>query len=694
MHANENGVRRHTKTGWGGTRKRGEKAHENAVGRKRQQIFVFPSFLHPFLPWLLPPARFSFVQSTNNVCRLSRTIPPFDLLFIPVFSDHPVAQTIPHNPRRRSKFIQPLFPCIRHRGTIDNRFSRRKNRAMPIPHAPDKSHTLVVFADTKRKGHSTSTGSLPKYFSRRRGSLLTNLSVRVWLVKTSLETGPQIGWNNFFSKHRGVEFSALFFVKLFLKQNLETNWQILNYSARLRENPALFWRRGAARREWMSLARGKGNVVFYIVYWYGDVWTKFWPLQKLKTSHGPSSRIFDFEKARLGATIENGSTKNLGSKFLDTLLNKWRSVCQVKTVSILNERAERPRLFVTAELSGLTHTGQFSRLASAIILSLQPLGEPLVWPISSDHGKVDYLSDSQSPRTWETVGLKEVLNAEEYFVGRRLCIWQNPCTECNWDGKQTRRRSGTEPGDAPSDRKREGREMGRRKEYRALFPWPTIPKLCAKIPRRNVVHWIQVTISSTRTCTAVQHLLVHRSTRTTSRCSVSTLSWIIIIRGQGLPLYSSATPESSIYRAEQHHGTQSRDRNRVHAARAPATGKSISLYSDTHKHVQPGPLQKHITAHAHTKSETQWCEKIYMRGKQNRSSPPPAALQYMKLCDDLYNCCCVSPGANPYSFGRKREREVWIDGENTKNKGEGEKGEEKGREKGKECVQCVDCIWG
>ena len=47
--------------------------------------------------------------------------------------------------------------------------------------------------------------------------------------------------------------------------------------------PVLFWRRGAAHREWMSLTHGMGNVVLHIFDWYCDV-TTFWPLETFKTS--------------------------------------------------------------------------------------------------------------------------------------------------------------------------------------------------------------------------------------------------------------------------------------------------------------------------------------------------------------------------------------------------------------------------
>ena len=46
---------------------------------------------------------------------------------------------------------------------------------------------------------------------------------------------------------------------------------------RFKGNPAPFWRRGAAHRQWMSLVHGLRNVAFPIHYWYWDGWTS-WPL--------------------------------------------------------------------------------------------------------------------------------------------------------------------------------------------------------------------------------------------------------------------------------------------------------------------------------------------------------------------------------------------------------------------------------
>ena len=52
-----------------------------------------------------------------------------------------------------------------------------------------------------------------------------------------------------------------------------------------KDNPAPFWRRVATRWEWIYLAQGIGNVVFYLFYWYSDDdWTNVWPLPKFRES--------------------------------------------------------------------------------------------------------------------------------------------------------------------------------------------------------------------------------------------------------------------------------------------------------------------------------------------------------------------------------------------------------------------------
>ena len=63
-----------------------------------------------------------------------------------------------------------------------------------------------------------------------------------------------------------------------------------------------------------------GHVVFPIRCWYCDVWTNFWPLQKLQNFL--FSRIFSsLKRERLGAAIQNGLTKNSRWNVLDTLPN-------------------------------------------------------------------------------------------------------------------------------------------------------------------------------------------------------------------------------------------------------------------------------------------------------------------------------------------------------------------------------------
>ena len=85
--------------------------------------------------------------------------------------------------------------------------------------------------------------------------------------------------------------------------------------------PVLFWRRRAAQRQRMSLTHGMGHVAFQSFYLYWDVRNDFWLLQKSKTSHGLFSRIFILEKGRLGAAVQNHSTKSFRNQsFLYVLL--------------------------------------------------------------------------------------------------------------------------------------------------------------------------------------------------------------------------------------------------------------------------------------------------------------------------------------------------------------------------------------
>ena len=77
----------------------------------------------------------------------------------------------------------------------------------------------------------------------------------------------------------------------------------------------LFWRRGAARRQWMSLAHRMGTVVaFHIFCCYCDVRNNFWPSQKFKTSHVLFSKISILGKGRSSTAIRNGSTQNFEIK--------------------------------------------------------------------------------------------------------------------------------------------------------------------------------------------------------------------------------------------------------------------------------------------------------------------------------------------------------------------------------------------
>ena len=60
-------------------------------------------------------------------------------------------------------------------------------------------------------------------------------------------------------------------------------------------------RRGAARRQRMSLAFGRKDIVFHILFVADyDISTNFWPLPKLEKRRVQSPRIFISEKGRLG----------------------------------------------------------------------------------------------------------------------------------------------------------------------------------------------------------------------------------------------------------------------------------------------------------------------------------------------------------------------------------------------------------
>ena len=89
-----------------------------------------------------------------------------------------------------------------------------------------------------------------------------------------------------------------------------------SYSGCVNRNAALFWRRGAARREGISLVHDTYNVVFRILYWYGDIWTNFLVVSKLQNQSCTFFRIFILGKGRLGAEIQNCSTRKFKINFV------------------------------------------------------------------------------------------------------------------------------------------------------------------------------------------------------------------------------------------------------------------------------------------------------------------------------------------------------------------------------------------
>ena len=94
--------------------------------------------------------------------------------------------------------------------------------------------------------------------------------------------------------------------------------------------------------------------------------------------------------------------------------------------------------------------------------------------------------------------------------------------------------------------------------------------------------------------------------------------------------------------------------------RAPRSPENQYSFISTHTNTSSQGLSRNTSRHTHTHTQSQRHNDVrkYICGENRTGHPPPsAALQCMKLCDDLYNCCCVSPGANPYSFGGERERE-------------------------------------
>ena len=88
-----------------------------------------------------------------------------------------------------------------------------------------------------------------------------------------------------------------------------------------------YFRRGTARRNWVSLAAWHEKPRFsYFFYWYRDDWTNFWPWRKLKKRHVLSSWIYFPEEIRLGSPFKMAEpnisrkgfgylTKNLALKF-------------------------------------------------------------------------------------------------------------------------------------------------------------------------------------------------------------------------------------------------------------------------------------------------------------------------------------------------------------------------------------------
>ena len=80
---------------------------------------------------------------------------------------------------------------------------------------------------------------------------------------------------------------------------------------------------GAARREWMCLAHGIGNVVFQICFWYCDVRTNFWRLRNSWNNHLLlSSTIWFISEKKRGVSVrqsKEGSRKILKWRFFGHL---------------------------------------------------------------------------------------------------------------------------------------------------------------------------------------------------------------------------------------------------------------------------------------------------------------------------------------------------------------------------------------
>ena len=75
-------------------------------------------------------------------------------------------------------------------------------------------------------------------------------------------------------------------------------------------NPTLFWRRGAAPRERMSLAHDKGNVIAYFSVFGTVMFELTFGRRKKQKKSGAFFQNFILEKGRLKAAIQIGWTKN------------------------------------------------------------------------------------------------------------------------------------------------------------------------------------------------------------------------------------------------------------------------------------------------------------------------------------------------------------------------------------------------
>ena len=79
----------------------------------------------------------------------------------------------------------------------------------------------------------------------------------------------------------------------------------------LRATPALFWRCGATRRDWIyGLTHGKKELILCLFYLYCDGRTNFWALPKFKTFTCLFPEFFILEKRSLGSAVRDVSIKN------------------------------------------------------------------------------------------------------------------------------------------------------------------------------------------------------------------------------------------------------------------------------------------------------------------------------------------------------------------------------------------------